>query len=150
MKYLFDKKEINSLKDRSSYVYDVFHLYAINKEETENFIILETFPFGYMEVFFILGHDVFVYEYLNKNINKINENVIVAITCLPNKLKKFLSYNKKIYVSKNYNELTRKYNGNKWGFNFDITDSEIDLYNNRSINIIEKIQQSMVNLKDIK
>ena len=150
MRYLFDKKEINTLKDRYSYIYDVFHLYTITKGESENFIILETFPFGYMDIFFIVGHDIFVYEYLNENINQINENVLVSIKCLPNKLKKFANYNKEIYVSKNYNKLTIKYYGDKWGFNFDITDSEIDLYNNRSVDIIEKIQQSMVNIKDMK
>lgn len=79
-----------------------------------------------------------MYDYLKENIKNINEDIMVAITCFPKILKEFFSDSKEIYVFKNTNGITKKYNGEKWGGNFYITDSELDLYNSKEHDIIKK------------
>jgi len=153
MRYLLCKSEKASLVQRVSYIFDIFKLYAIKTGETDEFIVLETFPFGslegYPEILFIVGHFDQVYGYLSKNIVSISENIILTITCLPKGLKRFLEYGKQIYSSKNINGITRKYKGCHWGFDFDISDSEIDLYKNRNLDLLQNIKKSMVDIRNI-
>lgn len=153
MRYLLCKSEEDSLAQRISYIFDVFKLYAIKTGETGQFIVLETFPFGslegYPEILFIVGHFNQVPIYLSKNIVNLNEDIILAITCFPKSLKRFLKYGKQIYSSKNINGYTKKYKGYHWGFNFDISDSEIDLYKNRHLDLLQNIKKSMIDIRNI-
>ena len=71
----------------------------------------------------------------------------LSLIHISNKLKRFLKYNKQIYSSKNKNGITEKYKGDNWGFKFDISYSEIDLYNNRKLNLMDNIKKSMVKIK---
>lgn len=135
MRYLVSKEEISSIRYRLDYLYDVFKLYFVKKQEDDKFIVLESFPNGTLDnLMFIIGHDEDVYKYMCKD---IKETIIVAITCNCNYLKKF-AQNKDIFVAKSQNGIVIKYDGNKWGFNFGITQSEVNLYNNRSKSIVKK------------
>lgn len=151
MRYLFYKSEEDSLNHRIEYIFDIFKLYAIKTGETNKFIVLETFPFktstSYPKILFIIGHSKDVNRYLEQNIANITENIILTITCFPDKLKKFLKYNKQIYSSKNKGGITNIYKGDNWGFKFDISDSEINLYNNRRLDLLDNINKSMVKIK---
>lgn len=142
------KSEEKTKKARMEYLFDIFKIYTLSKED-ENFIILEGFPFAFVDVLFIIGHDKLVYEYLEKNFDSILESNIVVITCNPVLFKIFKGRGKAIFVSKNKNGLTRIYDGKKWGFEFDITDSEIDFYNSKDDDIMEKLRTSMIDIEDI-
>lgn len=146
MKYLFMKSEEDTKKSRMEYLFDVFNIYTLSKED-ENFIILEGFPFNYIDVFFIIGHEKLVYEYLKKNFNSIGEKNVAIITCYPKMFKEFKAKGKNIFVSKSDNGITRTYEGNKWGFEFNISDSELDFYNNSNSNIMEKLRSSMIDIE---
>ena len=73
----------------------------------------------------------------------IIEDIIIIVSCtfpIPNKLKKA---NKTIYLSKMDdfgNTLIR--DGKSYGFEFNITDSELQLYNNSNLNIKDRINKS--------
>lgn len=142
------KSEEDTKKSRMEYLFDVFKIYTLSKED-EDFIILEGFPFKFIDVFFIIGHEKLVYEYLKKNFNSIEEKNMVIITCYPKMFKEFKGKGKNIFVSKNDNDITRTYEGNKWGFEFDISDSELDLYNSRNGNIMDKLRSSMINIEQV-
>lgn len=148
MKYLFMKSEEDTKKSRMEYLFDVFNIYTLSKED-ENFIILEGFPFNYIDVFFIIGHEKLVYEYLKKNFEYIEERNIVIITCNPGLFKKFMGKGKNIFVSKNKYGITQTYEGEKWGFEFDISDSELDFYNSKNTNIMQKLRTSMIDIEQI-
>lgn len=148
MKYLFMKSEEDTKKSRMEYLFDVFNIYTLSKED-ENFIILEGFPFNYIDVFFIIGHEKLVYEYLKKNFEYIEERNIVIITCNPGLFKKFMGKGKNIFVSKNKYGITQTYEGGKWGFEFDISDSELDFYNSKNTNIMQKLRTSMIDIEQI-
>lgn len=148
MRYLFMKSEENTKKARMEYLFDIFNLYTLSKED-ENFIILDGFPFTFIDVFFIIGHEKLVCEYLETNIEDIPEMNIVAITCNSKLLKKFKDRGKRIFVSKNKDGITKTYDGKRWGFEFDITDSELDFYNNKNTDIIDRLRTSMIDIEEI-
>ena len=74
-----------------------------------------------------MGHYDQVRKYLKSNIRNIEEGTIVLITCYASKLKRFKKNDKVWFVSTAENELSYCYRGKDYGFEFDITESEIDL-----------------------
>lgn len=148
MRYLVSKTEAKSIKSRKEYIYDIFHIYTLQKDENEKFVSLYGFPFNHVDIFFIIGHDNEVYNYLKENITSINESIIVAVTCHAEWLKKFLESGKKIFVPKSNQAIVEKYDGSKWGFNFDITDSEINFYKNKSEDYVKRLEKTMTLLDD--
>lgn len=133
---------------RKEYLYDIFKLYFVNNMSFDSeFIVLESFPKQQYDVFVIKGHVGVVYNYLLNNSEYINEHTIVVITCYPEKFKKLRIHDKKLYFPKvDLKGEAILYPGIEYGFNFDITDSEIDLYNNKNESICKRIEESFVML----
>lgn len=136
---------------RKKYLYDIFKLYYVNNMSFNNgfngFILLESFPKQEYDIMILKGHYDVVYNYLLSNNKHIYEHTIVVITCYPEKFKKLRMHDKKLYFPKV--DLKGKailYSGIEFGFNFDITDSEIDLYNNKNDSICKRIEESFVML----
>ena len=107
------------------------------------FIQVVSIPTNCLDILFIVGHNIFVKNYLESY--KITENRIVAITCdgsihfsslkLPNKI---------LYIpfqnEQNYADLIK---GTLYGFNFDLTESEIIFYNTDKCNdFIQRLETS--------
>ena len=147
MRYLLCKEEHHSQSARLEYLYDVFKLYFIKKDEDDCFIIYESFPYGTLnDLVFIIGHDKDVYRYVDRHMKDMKEDIIVAITCNYRLLDKFAKL-KNVFVPKSKNGIVQKYDGHKWGFDFSITDSELHLYNNRYMDVYKNIEKSMVKIK---
>lgn len=113
-------------------MYDVFHTYMLVNKITEYYIESNSFPDKGLEYTFIIGHNIFLDKYLSEHI--INAEILVIITCgskniVYANLKNIVC--SKIYIAKSKNYFLNVYSGNEFGFNFDITESELDLYNNR-------------------
>lgn len=143
MKYLFSKSDYESKKSRQEYLYDVFKLCTIEKNNSSDFIILDSIPIGELDMMFIIGHDTQVYNYLRENIDNIQENNIIAITCNYELLKEFINKGKTIFVPRINENIVKRYKGSEYGFEFDITDSELDMFNNRRLEAQSNIERSM-------
>lgn len=148
MRYLISKKQQNSKRARQIYIYEAFHLFTLEKKQNSDFIVLECFPFDYVDILFIVGHDKDVFKYIKDNLRVIPENNIVIISCNSKLFKKLPGINKKIYIPKECksDEIVKIYDGSKWGFDFNITDCEIDIYNDHEKNIETRIIKNMVKL----
>lgn len=133
---------------RKEYLYNVFKLYFVNNMRFNNgFIVLESFPKQEYDILIIKGHKNVVYDYLINNNKLVYEQTIIAVTCFPDEFKKLRMHDKKLYFPKvNLNGEAILYKGIEYGFSFDITDSEIDLYNNKNENIYKRIEESFVKL----
>lgn len=94
----------------------------------------------YLNILFITGHNYMVKDYLIKNINRITESIIVAITCNRNFDINFLTKKgKTIYFPRqNKNNFVELINGNSYGFDFNLTESEILFYNSKTESDIKK------------
>lgn len=141
MRYLFPKKQENELIPRKKYILNSIHLWTIpSNNNNDNFICLEGFPMQYLNILFITGHNYMVKDYLIKNINRITESIIVAITCNRNFDINFLTKKgKTIYFPRqNKNNFVELINGNSYGFDFNLTESEILFYNSKTESDIKK------------
>ncbi|MBP3916965.1 hypothetical protein [Clostridium sp.] len=143
MRYLIDKVYMESKNSRIKYIYEAFKLNALQKNQEDEFIIIDTLPLEYEDIFFIIGHNPKVYQYLKDNIKDIKANNIVAITCNTKMLRELSGLGKNIFIPYESDGLLNYYDGSEYGFDFNITDCELALYNDNGLNIIDKINECM-------
>ena len=132
MKLILDNKLKNELSDRFSYMYDVFHTYMKIDKKTEKYIEASSFPKQGLDYIFIIGHSGFVAKYLANS--KIFTEKLIVVSCGAENLINYNSKNircEEIYIGKSKKTTVDRFSGEELGFNFDITESEVDLYNNR-------------------
>ena len=136
MRYVIlkSKVEIKEICSRQEYLYDVFKVYTIPLYKN-GVVELKSFPENVFDVLFIFGHNNQVYSYLNAN--KPTEKNIVLITCYTGPITKFNMSDKKIFYT---NNITYKLDGKKYGFEYEITDSELNLYNCKNDSLEEKLE----------
>lgn len=139
MRYLIPKTQSNEIHGRQEYLYDVFHLFFHPHELSLDYIQL--IPVGCIgpDCLFIIGHNDQVYNYISKNIDEIHEPMIIATTCFAKSLIKFCNI-KKIYVPKTRDDICNIRSGEPFGFDFDITDAELLLYNSTGA-LIDRINK---------
>ena len=95
---------------------------------------------GSPDILFITGHTGYVGNYLSWAINSISEKTIVITSCMGLSFKKY-SAGKVIYVPDLRKPLCLLRDGRPYGFDFEISDAELDLYN-LSGTIMERIQSA--------
>lgn len=137
----------NELIARQKYFYETFHLWLIVNSNKDNYIKLASMPTNCLDILFIIGHNTFVKKYLK--CHEITEDRIVAITC--DGTIRFASLKlpgKTLYIphqnEHNYADLL---NGELYGFDFDLTESEILLYNtNKSVDVLQRLKDTFCQL----
>lgn len=127
MKYFLGKSNKASLLARQAFLYEVFKLWFIPYDQGD-YLELISIPTTAIDVCFIIGHNSEVNSILIKN--TINENNIVLLTCNLHLSINHLK-NKKIFLpfTNTDNIFCHYVNGHDYGFDFNITQSEIVLYN---------------------
>ncbi len=136
MRYILFKKNvsINEIRSREEFLYNIFNIYTI-PFIYDNYIEFRSIPEKYGNIIFINGHNNDVFNWLIKNFPK--ENIIVMISCYQGIIR-ILRFPYKEMYSTNY--ITYKLNGKDYGFDFDITDEELNLYNCPYYLIKEKLK----------
>ena len=147
MQLILQKCLSEELIARQKFFYETFHLWMIISSNNDSYIQLSSIPTNCLDFLFIVGHNVFVNNFLQYN--KIKEERIVAITCdgaihlsslkLPGKI---------IYLSHqneaNHADLLK---GELYSFDFDPTESELLLYNtNKTVDPVQRLEMSFCKL----
>lgn len=127
---------MNELNARQSYLYDLLHVYFLPGTPEGNYTPLTPMGDKGPDILFITGHTPSVKAYLDCYISKIPEKQIVITSCFGNEFKKYAK-RKEIYVPKRTGYCYMR-NGSPYGFNFVISDAELDLYNSNGT-IAERI-----------
>lgn len=138
MRYILLRKKLSyeEIKSRQEYLYDVFKIYTI-PFYFDNYVELRSIPENYGNVIFINGHNNQVYNYLLDQEPK--EHDIVMITCYQGLVKIIKFPSRDMFFT---DTTTDKLNGREYGFDFEITNSELNLYNCSYALIKEKINYS--------
>lgn len=129
MRYFIQKKFISELIPRKDFLYDTLSIWTFACEYDSNFIVLKSMPLDAIDACFLLGHNFIIKDFIKSN--DIYEKEIVAITCDGGaNFSNFKLKNKNLYLphqdSKNLAPLLK---GTLYGFDFDLTESEILFYN---------------------
>lgn len=130
----FSNQEIIS---RMHYCNNAFHLY-FTYEVTANSLVIKSFPKTSVKYLFIVGHNHDICKYLLSKKEQIENVIIISCKVPKNYINKFNA--KRIFVSKRESDKNYFYNGKEWGFNFDITEDELDLFNISVKDIQDKVR----------
>lgn len=138
MRYLLHQSQINELNGRLLYLFDIFQMYFYQEKSEGDYIPLIPLGTKGPNVLFITGHTKQVENYLDKYIKQIPEPCIVITSCMGYYFKKFAK-TKEIYVPNTCQIFCHLRDGGPYGFEFNISDAELDLYNTTG-NIKRRIQ----------
>ena len=145
MRYILQKTFKEESNARIRYLFKIVNLWFIISEEDDRFTVFTSIPSSaHPDILFIVGHNYSVRDYLINH--HFTESTIVAVTCDGScNLKKHLHLkNATLYIphQNEYNEVDLLC-GRKFGIDFDLTESELLLYNSpRSASINEKISSA--------
>ena len=148
MRYLIPHNMYNEVLARKQYIFESVHLWTKLISYNEDYICLEGFPIQELDIFFIVGHNYKIKNFFVNNLSDIYENTIVAITC-DGKIG-FSSVNvngKSLYIphQNKVNKLASLLKGSEYGFDFDLTESEIMFYNSqKNRDIISRLNSSFL------
>ena len=134
-------------------MYNSIKLWFYTANDTDqNFLEFVSMPSTYYsEYLMIVGHNRIVQKYLTSH--DFPETSVVAITCDGAcNYKKLHLPGKKLYIPfQNKNNLVDLLSGRDYGFDFDITESEINFYNAPAMMAFEKrIEESFLPIEKYK
>lgn len=134
MRYLLRRGNQSEIPARITYLKQTFQLWFVAKETIGTFVVLESIPSTVeKEICIIYGHNNEVASLFKNHNYSISENNIFVIACLTNNPKDFILSNKHVYIApQNRYEGVKLRKGTEYGFDFDISDVELNLFNNNT------------------
>lgn len=126
---------------RREYLEQTFHLWFVEKEIIGSFVVFESVPISAgSDICLIYGHNTEVATLLKNYQNSIHEKNIYIIACLTNNPKDFIVPCKKVYIAPQKNgEGVKLRKGSEFGFGFDISDVELNLFNSKIQDMHDKL-----------
>ena len=140
MRYLLHETQRGELHARQQYLFDVFRMYFLPGKPEGGFIPLVPVGTGCPDILFITGHTGYVESYLRGAAKSVTEKTVVITSCMGLSFKKYAA-RKVIYVPDLKRPLCLLRDGRPYGFDFEISDAELDLYNSTGT-ITERIQSA--------
>lgn len=136
-------EEISSeIKARKQYIEKVTGVWFVSQKKIDNFLVLESMPSTYNKnICIIYGHNYLIDRLLSTKADLLPEKNIFIFSCKSTK-KEYWVTGKNIYLAPQTKGKMRLINGELYGFSFDITETEINLYNSRKNNIFAKLKES--------
>ena len=148
IRYVMPRTMEREATARKAYLYDTFHLGFLERNGDPDYIELVSFPFVERRYLFLCGHNYQVADYLKRHRHDITEEIKVITSCTPQKIFRCLPWLKNVYFCKtNWRGDAIPRYGAAFGFDFDITDSELDLYNAEGHDLLERIRSSYKKMK---
>ena len=131
MRYLLQIENYEEVSHRQKYLEQIFHVwFTIDNDCLGRFIVFDSFPVSFeKDICLIYGHNYEIISLLNNHFKEIPEKNIYSISCLPRNKNSFYVPNKKIFIAAQENNRVSLRHGADYGFDFDVCDTEINLYN---------------------
>lgn len=145
MRYLLHTSQLSELVGRQAYLKDIFRLYFLPGQPEGSYIPLIPMGTKKPSILFITGHTDQVDTYLRRSLPDIPESKIVITSCFGRHFKKY-ARNKELYVPASQQDLCFLRHGAPYGFDFDISDPELNFYNATG-DIMTKIQTAYSRLR---
>lgn len=143
MRFILQDCMRNEVISRQKYFYETFNLWLIIRANEPAYSELVSIPAYSLDILFIVGHNSFVKNFLQQH--EIQEKRIAAITCDGTVHVSTLKIPDKIFYIARQNKLgyADRYRGEHFGFDFDITESELLLYQtNKADKLSKRLEES--------
>ena len=147
MRYFLCCNNVKEIEARIVYLQDIFKLYFTCCGKIGKFHVLEPIGNIVLPVAFVVGHDKDVNQFLKENLDYIYEESIVLVSCNIHKITNLKKTKKRVYYSKDIAGISYTYDGKLYGFDFDITESELDFYNYNTPDIYERLESNFKKMK---
>ena len=130
MRYFLTRQNEKELTFRKDYLFEVFNMWFAKSNVIGNFIVFESMPKSIdNDICLIYGHNYEIYDLLKNHREEIPEKNIFIIACEKNYEKLFRVPNKNVFLAPQTDGYIELRNGKSFGFEFDISDIELNLYN---------------------
>lgn len=135
MRVLLDPAFKTELASRLQFLYETFGIYFLQKNDSTNggeqdALVILSFPESYEdEICIIFGHNDFAARMLREQNHYISEKNVFIIACRGSYGWNMLAGKKIVYFPKYSEDIELTYKGDEYGFDFDVTDAELNLYN---------------------
>lgn len=140
MRYLLASSNTKEQELRQQFLFEVFHLWFFKCGNIGDFAILQSFPFNlYDDILIIYGHNYSIQQLIYENSNDIHEKNIFIISCSLNDNRNYRIQGKNVFLAPQTNRHIFLLRGSEFGFDFDVTEAELELYNNRDNDILNKL-----------
>jgi hypothetical protein len=96
-----------------------------------DFAVFESFPLCNDDLALIYGHNFEIFFLFERHSTDLKEKNIAIISCETDIPKGYFLKNKRVFLDPQRNGKAELLIGTKYGFDFDITDAELRLYNCR-------------------
>ena len=147
MRYLLQYENYSELNVRRKYLEDTFHLWFILSKSIDGFFVLESFPnTTENDICLIYGHNYNILGLLHKHQEELYEKNIYIISCRTKNLHNFLVPNKNVYLAPQIGNRLPLRDGLAYGFDFDISDVELNLYNSSNTNTTNKLNNTFIKI----
>lgn len=142
LRYIAQTNDHCEILSRLEYLYDVTKLYFVVRSDNKENMIADSFPFGILpDICVIYGHTDFVIKHLCR-INSANSIItgknVFVITCNMNIITQIVTEGKRIFTDKARGCFTHLLKGEDYGFDFDITETELNIYNAPCKDVLSK------------
>lgn len=139
MRYLLHKERAFEQRLRLQFLFDVFRVWFVPLGAEEDFIVFQSFPFSTWEpdILLMYGHNSEIVSYLKKA--RSPECQIYIISCLDAFSTRISIPGKYLYFDAKSEHTTVLLRGFDFGFEFDVTDAELNLYNSKLLTAKEKL-----------
>ena len=139
MRYLLHKMLRSELSLRKQYLYDVFNLWFFKTGELGFFDVLESFPFVNNDIMLIYGHNFEIVSLFDNFKEELKEENIAIISCESRVPNGYSLKDKNIYLAPQRKNSAPVLLGKDYGFEFNVTDAELRLYNSKINDPLQKI-----------
>ena len=148
IRYVLLPSRIAERAARQDYLCEALHRYFVLQPGLGNSVELRSFPFSPIQYTFLCGHNYEVDQYLQNHRDSISGEILVIISCTPLLLRKRHPWIRGAYFCKvDHDGYANTRYGNAFGFNFDVTDSEINFYNSDKTNLDARLQSCFIKLR---
>ncbi len=131
-------------KARIEYISEVTGLYFIEDVSFTNsgYKVFNSIPLLESNIIVIVGHNFRVLAFLKEFKDDIYESNVVLVSCYLKKMRDLIEYDKNVYIShQTVTNSTETLVGTDYGFDFNPTCSELDLYNSKG-DLLQRIEFS--------
>lgn len=139
MRYLLHFERDGEAAVRMDFLFDVFHLWFVKKEEIGRFSVYESFPFIRDDIIMLYGHNYEIEEIFRFNPRQLYEKNVFIISCSTKRNGVFSIAKKNVFFAPQRMGRALIRNGAEYGFDFDPTDAELLLWKKRRKNIWDNL-----------
>lgn len=143
MRLLISEKCKSDMNERKAFIESLSHCKFIKSPTNySGFYGFQSFPFNHEpNICLIVGHNADVAELLNSESYLVIEKNIFIISCAVKYKDSYKAPGKNVYLCKQRNEYVLFRDGKDFNVDFDITDTELDLYNTEAECLLKRFEK---------